>query len=81
MPDRQSGFDVNRELLEMVDALNHTASTPMVALLASLFGASQSPRQQRSSIVSESAPTSSHFSPISSLTRSPVQTATNTMLA
>ncbi len=24
MPDRQSGFDVNRELLEMVDALNHT---------------------------------------------------------
>src|SRR4029077_6875542 len=46
--------------------------TPIVALEASLLGAPQSPRQNRSSIVIELAPISFQRKPASSLTLSPV---------
>ncbi len=46
--------------------------TPIVALEASLLGAPQSPRQNRSSIVTELAPISFQRKPASSLTLSPV---------
>ena len=52
----------------------------MVALLAWLLGAPQSPRQQRCSIVMESGCTFDQRSPISSLIRSPVYTETNTIV-
>src|SRR5215469_7638303 len=54
--------------------------TAMVAFEASLFGAPQSPRQQRSATVIESTPTFPHLKAMISLARSPVYTATCTIV-
>src|ERR1017187_5470232 len=55
--------------------------TPIVAALASDFGCDQSPRQYRSSTEMESQLIHLHRSPINSLTRRPVHTATYNIVA
>jgi hypothetical protein len=58
-----------------------SGETPMVAALACVFGTDQSPRLYRSSMVMLSAWMQRHFRPISSLTRSPVHTLTESIVA
>ena len=66
------GPNLDSQCLKPLDPSMTQLFTPMVALEASLFGAPQSPRQNRSSIVIELAPISFQRKPASSLTLSPV---------